>query len=116
VTTSVTVRPVDSPIERPVDNQSHQYRQDINWTADDLRDYVVTQIQAIHGDFPRKPPYIELGIFKAFLDRWGVLAPAIARYAYGPLAGYWNSAPIRVERFCFRSDPYFAKKIVDRLS
>lgn len=112
MTSAVTVRPFD----RPIQNQTIQVRDEADWTWEDLRDLVVSKIQEIHGDFPRKPPYIEKAIFKSFLERWGAQAPAIAKYAYDIMGGYWHSAPIRVERFCLNSDPYFAAVIAERLN
>lgn len=84
------------------------------WTWQQLRDYVVSQIEAFHGPQPRNP-LKEKGIFSAFLDRWGNQAPAIARAAFEVHQGFWHSAPISVNRFCKSSDQYFAQVISERL-
>jgi hypothetical protein len=85
------------------------------WTWSELRDYVVGKIIEIHGVFPRNNMK-EGAIFKAFCTRWGDDAPAIARYAFESMGGYWKNAPVSVNRFCKGSDPYFAQLIVDHLN
>lgn len=84
------------------------------WTWEDLRDYVVRQIEERHGpqvrDFKK-----ESGIFKGFLSRWTSQAPVIAQMAFDVYDGMWRGAPISVNRFCKASDPFFAQVIADRL-
>jgi hypothetical protein len=105
---TVTTRP--SEIE-----QAYRAREDEQWSWSDLRDYVVTQIEAVHGPQPRDH-YKEMGIFKAFASRWQEAAPAIARHAFEVERGMWRSAPISVSRFAKGSDPYFAVPIAERLA
>jgi hypothetical protein len=85
------------------------------WSWQQLRDYVVGKIFELHGPDPRNDKK-ELGIFKAFADRWGADAPDIARYAMEVMGGFWKNAPVSVNRFCKGSDPYFAKPILDHLN
>lgn len=83
-------------------------KQDSNWAWDDLRDYVVHEIEARHGVQPRDYRK-EAGIFKSFMTRYGSDAIPISRLAFGPVFdGMWKTAPISVTRFCKGSDPYFA--------
>lgn len=83
------------------------------WTWQDLRDYVVTQIEQRFGVFPRDPRR-ESGIFKSFLARYPQ-APDIARYAFEVSDGFWMGAPVSVNRFCKGSDRYFGDVIIERL-
>lgn len=94
---------------------THVLHRDETWTWYELRDYVVGKIVEIHGVFPRNDKK-EMGIFKAFATRWGTDAPAIARYAFESMGGYWKNAPVSVNRFCKGSDPYFAQLIVNHLN
>jgi hypothetical protein len=124
VTEAVTIRPLPSieavqaaldgqqPVinTRPVAITHVSAVAEADWTWEQLRDYVVGHIQAVNGVFPRDPDK-EMGVFKAFLDRWKSDAVPIARYAFEVMNGYWRNAPISVNRFCKGSDPYFAKVI-----
>lgn len=85
-----------------------------DWGWDQLRDYVVTEIEKVRGVFPRNT-ITEKSIFVGFLNRWGADAPRIARYAFEVAGGYWRNAPISVNRFCKNSDEYFAKPIAEHL-
>lgn len=86
-----------------------------DWSPEDLRDYVATQIVSRFGVFPRDARK-EHGIFHSFVNRWGITtAVAIARYAYEIRDGRWKGAPVRFERFCKNSDPYFAEPIAQLL-
>jgi hypothetical protein len=84
------------------------------WSWEDLRNYVVRSIEQAHGPFPREAPK-EASIFKSFADRWGPLAGPIATFVFGELGGMWRGAPVRIQRFCKGSDPYFAEPIAARL-
>jgi hypothetical protein len=84
------------------------------WTWEDLRNYVVRQIEAIHGPFPRDPVK-EASIFRSFASRWGAQAGSIAQFALEDCEGRWAGAPISVTRFCKASDQYFAAPIAERL-
>jgi|JI9StandDraft_2_1071091.scaffolds.fasta_scaffold02486_17 hypothetical protein len=78
------------------------------WTWEQMRDYVIGEIQARWGARPRDP-LKESGIFKGFINRWGDKSEPIARAAFEVYNGVWNGAPIAVERFSKGSDPYFAE-------
>ena len=85
-----------------------------DWSWADLRDYVVHEIEARFGCFPRDAKK-EYGIFNRFAKEHGQAAGAIARYAFEQCDGFWANAPISVQRFCKGSDVYFALPILDRL-
>jgi hypothetical protein len=90
-------------------------KSDAEWGWEDLRDFVIHEIEARHGvqvrDFRK-----ESGIFKSFLSRYGSNAVPIARLAFSKVFdGMWSSAPITVTRFCKASDPYFADILAKRL-
>lgn len=87
---------------------------DSDWTASDLRDYVMSQIEEFHGPQLRNSVK-ELAIFKSFRQRYGDKAVAIARFAFEQQRGMWQRAPISVNRFCKASDPYFGDVIAERL-
>jgi hypothetical protein len=99
---------------RPEEHRQFENKPDDQWTWSDLRDYVVIQIEKRYGQFPRRSEQ-EYGIFRAFLARWGEMAPAIARYSFEVCEGRWHSAPISLGRFAKGSDPYFAAVIAERL-
>jgi hypothetical protein len=80
------------------------------WNWEDLRNYVVRQIQTFHGEFPIDQMKLS-GIFKGFLRRHGAMAGPIAVAAFDLHHGRWKGAPISVTRFCAGSDPYFAEPI-----
>lgn len=86
----------------------------MDWTWEQIRDYVVAGIEENTGYFPRNP-LTEAGIFKSFKSRWGDMAGPIAIYAIRVAGGWWQNAPISVNRFCKGSDEYFAKIINGRL-
>lgn len=79
-----------------------------------LRNYVVEQIEATTGPFPRNP-VTEKAIFRGFMSRWGDKSLAIAKIAFETYGGYWHNAPIRVNRFTKGNDPYFASVIASTL-
>lgn len=86
-----------------------------SWGWEELRDYVVHEIEAKQGPQPRDFRK-EAGIFKSFMARYGDQSVAIAKVAFGPVFdGVWRSAPITVTRFCKGSDPYFGDVILKRL-
>lgn len=86
------------------------------WNWSDLRDYIVAEVEKVHGPQVRDPKK-EAGICKGFLSRWGAeQAVAIARAAFEVHGGMWRNAPISMNRFCKGSDPYFAQPIADNLS
>jgi len=107
LTETVTVIPVRSVAKAFV------AKADAAWEWRDLRDFVVTSIEARFGVFPRDERK-EASIFKAFLSRQPK-AVAIARYSFEVLDGHWGGAPISVNRFCLASDVYYADVIAARL-
>lgn len=113
-TPTVVVTETVTLTQRPSEARAFVAKDEASWGWDDLRDYVVAQIEQRFGVFPRDAKK-EAGIFKAFLSRYGDKAPAIARYAFETCDGFWCGAPISVNRFCKGSDPYFGDKIVERL-
>lgn len=107
VTETVTAAPLSRA-------RGYLTRPDSSWGWDDLRDYVVGQVEQRFGAFPRDLRK-ESSIFKSFLGRYPQ-AVAIARYAFEVKDGYWSGAPISVNRFCKGSDPWFADIIAVRLA
>lgn len=86
------------------------------WNWSDLRDYIVSQVERVHGPQVRDPKK-EAGICKSFISRWGIKqAVAIAKAAFEVHGGMWRNAPITITRFTKNSDPYFAEIIVKNLS
>lgn len=95
--------------------KTHVGKPPAEWMWEELRDYVVAQIEKCSGKFPRDPKK-ETGIFMSFAGRWGTLAGPIAIFAFETCNGRWKGAPIAVTRFCRNSDPYFAEEIAQRLT
>jgi hypothetical protein len=96
---------------------------DQDWTWRELRDFVVAEIERLHGVWPRNQT-TEYGIFNSFVTRWSAVAPwlpaRIAKTAFGPVyQGMWMNAPISVNRFAKNSDGSFgvplAEKIIDAM-
>jgi hypothetical protein len=111
VTETVTVRPV----RRVEQGKTYVGVDPANWDADALLSYVATQIQRLHGPFPRDPKK-ETAIMRSFLNRWGDRAGAIAQYAFEVSGGMWRGSPVGITRFCKASDAYFGQVILDRLN
>lgn len=84
------------------------------WTWEDLRDYVVAQIEARFGVFPRDQRK-EYGIFARFAKQYGPDAGRIARYVFDLEDGMWCGAPISIYRFTKASDAYFGDVILSRI-
>lgn len=101
-------------VRRPEERTTYLTKQSEDWDWADLRSYVVTQIERLHGPFPRDE-FKELGIFKGFMNRHGEMAGLIAETAFDVFGGMWKGAPISVQRFCAGSDKYFAEEILRRL-
>lgn len=106
---------VEADAGRSIEQRTTHVGKADGWTWQDLQAYVVQEIEARFGLFPRNACK-ESGIFKSFLARWGEQAPAIARFAFDSCDGYWRGAPISVNRFCKASDDYFASVIVASLA
>lgn len=117
---SVTVEQTPAPVikqtvvARPTGSSSHVMKPVEAWGWEEVRDYVVTSIEARHGAFPRNFK-TEGSIFKSFTNRWGNQAGRIAQIAFEEFEGMWKGAPISVNRFCIGSDPYFAQPLSERL-
>lgn len=111
-TTTVSVEENVKVIHQPSTSRSYLGKTD--WAWDDLRDYVVAEVEQRFGTFPRDSRK-EAAIFKSFLSRWPEKAQAIAKYAFEVEDGRWAGAPISINRFCKGSDPYFSEKIVERV-
>lgn len=109
VTEKVQVTP------RASQSKTHLMKSDEHWGWSELRDYVVEQIEQRHGPFPRDARK-EASIFKRFISTYGAASPIIARYAFEVADGFWNGAPISVNRFTRGSDEWFADVILGRLS
>lgn len=99
----------------PIASAAYLAKDESTWTAEDLRDYVMGQIESWHGPQLRNPVK-ELAIVRAFIKRRGLeQAVKIARVAFEVERGVWNRAPISINRFCAASDPYFADKLAQNL-
>ena len=97
-----------------VSGAAYLLKEDSQWSWEDLRDYVMGQIEEFHGPQLRNTMK-ESSVFKGFMARHGVKAVGIARFAFEQQRGMWQRAPISVNRFCKGSDPYFADPISARL-
>ncbi len=85
------------------------------WGWEELRDYVVRHIEERWGASERDPVK-EASIFRGFVGRWGGAAKEIAIAACEAHGCVWRSAPLTVNRFTTKSDPYFANVIFANLS
>jgi hypothetical protein len=117
ITFTAEARVVDADEARrlvPISSRTHLLSLDGEWTWEQLRDYVIGQIHARWGAQPRDA-LRESGIFKGFVNRWGVQAGPIAKAAFEIHGGVWKGAPISVSRFAKGSDPYFAEVIAKNI-
>ena len=116
-TSTITVPVIQErvTIRRPETRVTDVGKSAATWTWEDLRNYVVRSIEAIHGPFPRNP-IKEKAIFSSFLSRWGTQAGPIAKFAFEECEGRWRGAPVSVTRFCKGSDEFFAAPIAERLA
>lgn len=114
----VTVTPLPAPAPQPETKAGipsfhvPAIASSLDWEL--LRDYVVEQIEAVHGPFPREPRR-ENTTFMAFYGRWEDLALPIAKYVFEQSQGFWLGAPVSVARFEKSSDAAFAMKIATLL-
>lgn len=106
VVQTVTVQPVASRTDMLVADE--------HWTWTELRDYVVAQIESRFGAFPRDSKK-EYGIFNRFIKDHGARGVLAAKTAFEVYDGWWNGAPISINRFAKGSDPYFVTPILARL-
>lgn len=98
----------------PTGGSKHVLKPVEAWGWEEVRDYVVSAIEARHGAFPRNFK-TEGSIFKSFTNRWGAKAGLIAKVAFEEFDGMWKGAPIGVNRFTIGSDPYFAQPLSERV-
>lgn len=105
---------VETVTVRPSQAAGYALRSDDAWGWNDLRDYVIREIEKRHGPQVRDPKK-EASIFKSFLTRYPESAVAIARAAFDVHDGMWRNAPISMNRFCKASDAYFADIIAKNL-
>jgi hypothetical protein len=101
-------------VAKPSQAAGFVMRDEQAWGWQDLRDYVIREIEQRHGPQVRDPKK-EAAIFKSFLTRWSDSAVAIAKAAFEVHGGMWRGAPISVNRFCLASDEYFAAVIAKNL-
>jgi hypothetical protein len=107
------------PRQAPVQASSDALRADENWTADDLRTYVLRKIEERHGAQPDHGHPKMRAIFNRFYEAWGAVdAARIARYAFEGQArpGFWKGAPIKATRFTRGNDEWFARAILDQIN
>ena len=117
--TVIVNQTLSSVVERvtvtPISSSRHLLREEAQWSWEELRDYVFTEITKRHGRQPRNAK-TEASIFKSFLNRWPEgQAVRIAKAAFEIHDGMWGNAPISVNRFCVKSDPFFATPILAAL-
>jgi hypothetical protein len=103
VSTAPTVVETVTVTTLPSEARGFLSRDDAQWSWSDLRDYVVHEIERRFGTFPRDAKK-EFGIFSRFVKEHGEQAAAIAKYAFEVCDGWWQGAPISVNRFCKGSD------------
>lgn len=116
--TTVTVPTVVESVEvtpRPSQAAGFVMRGEQEWGWQDLRDYVVREIEKRHGPQVRDPKK-EAAIFKSFMSRWPGQAVTIAKAAFVVHDGMWRNAPISINRFCKASDPFFSAVLAKNLS
>ncbi len=105
---------IETVTVRPSQAAGFVMRSEDTWGWQDLRDYVIREIESRHGVQVRNPK-TESSIFKSFLSRYPEQAVAIARAAFDVHNGMWRNAPISVNRFCKASDVYFSDVIANNL-
>lgn len=99
----------------PSQSRTDLLRSEDAWGWSEVRDYVVSEIEARFGAFPRDSKK-EYGIFNRFCRTFGSDAPRIARYAFEVADGRWKGSPIGIQRFCKGSDAWFSEPILERLN
>jgi hypothetical protein len=114
-TVTITPLPASEPVAARETRRTDVGKPAEEWGWEDLRTYVVRQIETFHGEFPKDPARIA-GIFKSFCSRYGAMAGPIAVAAFEIHRGYWRGSPISVTRFCKGSDQYFGNVIASRLT
>jgi hypothetical protein len=104
--------------QAPVQASADALRADANWTADDLRTYVLRKVEERHGPQPDHGHPKMHSIFNKFHEVWGADAARIARYAFEGQArpGFWKGSPIKATRFTQGNYEWFAKAILDQIN
>lgn len=111
----VTAIPAVAPApQEPAHDPKNDVDASGSYEWEHIRDYVIEQILAVHGPFPRDVRK-ENTVFMGFAARWEGLGLDIARYAFEQARGEWLGAPVSVARFHKTSDPVFAHKISSML-
>ncbi|MGA5598440.1 hypothetical protein ACPCSE_29820 [Streptomyces cellulosae] len=120
---AVTTRPEPAPAIRPAAAPApvamaatDLLDAPMDWTWEQLRDYVLRSVAERHGPQPRHDTAKVNSIFKSFAARWGNQAGPIARFAFEQQDGFWRSAPVTISRFTKGNDEYFAGPIAERLA
>lgn len=108
---SVAVNEQDSTFSSAVASRTDLIKPESQWTWQELRDYVCSQIEQKFGAFPRDSAK-ESGIFKRYMNDYGTEGVFVAKAAFEVYGGWWKGAPIRVTRFTKGSDPYFTEPIL----
>jgi hypothetical protein len=90
------------------------------WGWKELRDYVVTEIEARFGPMPNRNLHHEYGIFTRFVaprekGGWGEQAKDIARFAFEVMDGRWRGRQVSIYHFSKNQDREFAEVIAARL-
>jgi hypothetical protein len=112
----VTIRPAAAPQARVAMAATDLLDAPMDWSWEQLRDYVMRSIAERHGPQPRHEAAKVNSIFKSFAARWGNQAGPIARFVFEQQDGFWRSAPVGIERFTKGNDGYFAGPISERLA
>lgn len=111
------VHPVHTPAAVRVTMAASDLLDDpMDWSWEQLRDYVMRSIAERHGPQPRREAHQVNSIFKSFAGRWGNQAGPIARFAFEQQDGFWRDAPVDIRRFTKGNDAYFAGPISERLA
>lgn len=108
ITESVSITPM------PSQSRTHLMTDHGSWGWSEIRDYVVTEIEARTGPFPRDARK-EASIFKRWTGKYGDESVEIARYAFEVCNGRWRGAPVSITRFCKGSDEWFSDVILEAL-
>lgn len=115
-TPSATIRPAAAPQTRVAMAATDLADDPMNWSWEQLRDYVMRSTLERHGPQPRREQHTVNRIFQSFAARWGNQAGPIACFAFEQQDGFWNSSPVTITRFVKGNDGFFAGPISERLA
>jgi hypothetical protein len=110
------IRPTTEPATRVAMAATDLLDDPMNWSWEQLRDYVLRSTLERHGPQPRREQPVVNSIFQSFSARWGTQAGPIARFAFEQQDGFWRDAPVTITRFTKGNDGYFAGPISERLA